>query len=253
MSSLIENYIKTIEKGITNIIHEQLIGIYIHGSYAQGTFKWERSDIDMIVLIKDNLSTEQKEKLLKLFISIKDEGPKKEIEISFLNFKNLTEERHPYSYEFHYSPYWYKHFDENKWQLTTEQYKTDPDLSSHIMNLRSKGIIVCGPDIDIVFPVISEQEFIESVLYDESDAPLNNVDTIMNLCRSYYFYKEVRIISKLEGLKWMMKFTSNFNELLDTVQTLYDNNQFVIPAEYTEEAKRFKYYIDELKKGSYFD
>lgn len=248
MSNIIENYIETVRIGINNILPDELIGIYIHGSYAQGTFKWERSDIDMIVLINSSLSIKQKEDLLNLFISLKDKGPKKEIEISFLNLYKLSEERHPYSYEFHYSPYWYKHFEENKWQVTTNKEKTDPDLASHIMNLKSRGIVVYGPDIKDVFPAITEQEFIDSLMYDESDAPLNNVDTIMNLCRSYYYHEKGELISKLEGLIWMKNNTSNFNELLNLVYELYDNNQNLIPDKYLLETKKFKDYIDYLKQ-----
>ncbi|WP_414053779.1 nucleotidyltransferase domain-containing protein [Macrococcus equi] len=248
MSKIIEDYIETVRQGINHILQTALIGIYIHGSYAQGTFKWERSDLDVIVLINNSLSVKQKEDLLNLFITLKDKGPKKEIEISFLNIYKLSEENHPYSYEFHYSPYWYKHFEENKWQVTTNKEKTDSDLASHIMNLSVQGIVVYGPEIKDLFPVITEQEFIDSLIFDESDAPLNNVDTIMNLCRSYYYHEKGELISKVEGLKRMKNNKSDFNELLNLVYELYDTNQILIPDKYFQEAKRFKDYIDYLKQ-----
>lgn len=247
VSEIIEDYIVTVRQGIYDILQDELIGIYIHGSYAQGTFKWERSDIDMIVLINNNLTVKQKEELLTLFITLKDKGPKKEIEISFLNLYKLSKESHPYSYEFHYSPYWYKHFEENKWQVTTNKEKTDPDLASHIMNLSVQGIVVYGPEIKDVFPVITEQEFIDSLIFDESDAPLNNVDTIMNLCRSYYYHEKGELISKVEGLNWMLNKKSKFNKLLKTVRVLYDNNQIEISDIFIEETKKFKEYIYYMK------
>lgn len=248
MSKLIDTYIKTVRQGIKDILQDELVGIYIHGSYAQGTFKWERSDLDMIVLINNSLSVKQKKDLLNLFITLKDKGPKKEIEISFLNFYKLSEENHPFSYEFHYSPYWYKHFEENKWHVMTNKEKTDPDLASHIMNLSVQGIVVCGPEIKDVFPVISEQEFIDSLIYDESDAPLNNVDTIMNLCRSYYYHEKGDLISKVEGLNWMKNNNSDFNKFLNLVNELYNNNQILIPDKYFQEAKRFENFIKYLKQ-----
>lgn len=108
--------------------------------------------------------------------------------------------------------------------------------------------MVCGLKIKEVFPDITVQEFIDSLNYDELDAPLNNVDTIMNLCRSYYFHEKGELISKLEGLHWMKDNTSNFNELLNLVYELYENNQNLIPDKYLQEAKKFKDYIDYLKQ-----
>ncbi|MGV2927655.1 DUF4111 domain-containing protein [Macrococcus capreoli] len=248
MSKIIEDYIETVSQGINHILQIALIGIYIHGSYAQGTFKWERSDIDMIVLINSELSVKQKNDLLNFFITLKDKGPKKEIEISFLNIHKLSEENHPYSYEFHYSPYWYNNYEKNKWQVTTNIEKKDPDLASHIMNLRTKGIVVYGPVIKDVFPVVTAQEFIDSLMYDEADAPLNNVDTIMNLCRSYYYHEKGVLISKLEGLNWMKDNTPDFSKFLNLVYELYDNNQIKIPDKYITEAKRFKNYIKNFKQ-----
>ncbi|MFW3301447.1 nucleotidyltransferase domain-containing protein, partial [Mammaliicoccus sciuri] len=41
---------------IKEIVKSKYIGMYIHGSFAEGTFNWERSDIDIIVLINNKLS-----------------------------------------------------------------------------------------------------------------------------------------------------------------------------------------------------
>lgn len=46
------------EKGIEN--KKTLTGIYLHGSMAMGCFNPEKSDIDLIVVIEDNISDRQK-------------------------------------------------------------------------------------------------------------------------------------------------------------------------------------------------
>ena len=91
------------------------------------------------------------------------------------------------------------------------------------MNLHSKGIVLLGPPIEDVFSKIAEKDFIDSLNYDESDAPVNIVDTIMNLCRSQYYYNNNKLVSKLEGLKWMMNEKPYMNDFLGQIHLLYEN------------------------------
>ena len=43
-----------------DIIGEELTGIYLHGSLAMGCFHSDKSDIDLILVIKDSVSDGQK-------------------------------------------------------------------------------------------------------------------------------------------------------------------------------------------------
>ncbi|MEI6731620.1 MAG: nucleotidyltransferase domain-containing protein, partial [archaeon] len=54
-----------ISKGIKSILKKNVIGIYLHGSVAtEGHRSWT-SDIDLFILLKDHLSKEDKEALIK--------------------------------------------------------------------------------------------------------------------------------------------------------------------------------------------
>ncbi|MFC3899691.1 aminoglycoside adenylyltransferase domain-containing protein [Aliicoccus persicus] len=236
-------YLSLLENKLKSLLKDKLVGLYVHGSFAQGSFKWERSDIDILAVVDGNLSTTIKQDLLKIFRELKPHGPKKEIEISFLDTNKLKSDKHPYHFEFHYSPYWYMNMCENHWQINTNKIKEDPDLAGHIMNLRSKGIVLLGPAIEDVFPKITEKDFIDSLNYDESDAPVNIVDTIMNLCRSQYYYTNSKLVSKLEGLKWMMNEKPYMNEFLEQIHLLYENDKVEIPESLVPRAIEFKEYI----------
>lgn len=41
------------------IIEEKLVGIYLHGSMAMGCFNSDKSDIDVIMVIEDDISDTQ--------------------------------------------------------------------------------------------------------------------------------------------------------------------------------------------------
>ncbi|MGW8117070.1 hypothetical protein [Staphylococcus xylosus] len=42
------------------MVKSKYIVMYIHGSYAEGIFKWETFDIDIIVLINNKISVLEK-------------------------------------------------------------------------------------------------------------------------------------------------------------------------------------------------
>lgn len=233
-------YLNLLEHKLKSVLKDKLVGLYVHGSFAQGTFKWERSDIDILALVNGNLSTTIKQNLLKVFRELKPHGPQKEIEISFLDANKLKSDKHPYQFEFHYSPYWYMNMREKYWQINTNKIKENPDLAGHIMNLHSKGIVLLGPHIENVFPEIPEKDYIDSLNYDESDAPVNIVDTIMNLCRSQYYFTYSELVSKLEGLKWMMNEKPHMYEFLKQMQLLFENNKVEVPESLVLRAKDFK-------------
>lgn len=52
------------------IIGEQLTGIYLHGSLAMGCFNPDKSDIDLIMVIEEGISDEQKMKFMERVVVI---------------------------------------------------------------------------------------------------------------------------------------------------------------------------------------
>lgn len=88
---------------IKQITGNQFVGCYLHGSLAMGSFQPGNSDIDLLVVLNKALSTQQKQRLAALFLSqSKHPYP---VEVSFLLASKLKEEKHPFSYLFHYSEY----------------------------------------------------------------------------------------------------------------------------------------------------
>ena len=49
-----------IKRRYADILQENLLGIYLHGSLAAGCFQWERSDIDFLVVVRQMPAIEKK-------------------------------------------------------------------------------------------------------------------------------------------------------------------------------------------------
>ena len=186
------------------ILGAKLIGIYIHGSVAQNAFRWERSDVDALAVVSERLTVAERLRFVEEMRALSEEGPAKGIEVSVLTEKELIEGSHPYVTECHYSPFWDEYVREAGWENWDDESRRDEDITSHIFNLRQRGIVLEGPEITALFPVISRETFTESIAYDEHDAPVDMVDSVMNLCRYHCFLRSGELLSKEEGLQRML-------------------------------------------------
>lgn len=241
-------YIQKINSEMKRILKERFVGLYIHGSLAEGDFKWERSDIDMLVVIDSYLNSAEKLELLEVLEHLAVKGPEKGIEISILNKEAIQSSDYPLPFEFHNSRYWYESVMAHGWEHPDRALLVDGDLSSHIHNLHSNHIVVEGPPVKDVFPSISKKDFLKSIEFDEYDAPVMAVDTVMNLCRFDYYLRTGEMVSKAKGLIHAMNELEVYNDFLRTIYELYDNNANDIPMEYYREVETFKHFMIEKRR-----
>lgn len=218
----------------------KLIGIYIHGSVAQNAFRWERSDVDALAVVSERLTATERLRFVDEVRVLSKEGPAKGIEVSVLTEKELIEGAHPYVTECHYSPFWDEYVREAGWENWDEESRRDEDITSHIFNLRQKGIVLEGPEITELFPVISRETFMESIAYDEHDAPADMVDSVMNLCRYHCFLRSGALLSKEEGLQRMLPELPDYEAFLRTILREFYAGTVYLDEALTETAERFK-------------
>ena len=62
------------------IFKEDLTGIYLHGSLAMGCFNPNKSDIDLIIVIKNNMTDIQKLQFMNHVVELNKIAPSKGIE-----------------------------------------------------------------------------------------------------------------------------------------------------------------------------
>ncbi len=188
---------------IQKIVDENNVGYYLHGSLAIGGFNPSRSDIDILVVTKKALSFQEKLSLTELFLKISNNPYP--IEISFMNRSQLENWDYPPSYDYHFSKYWRKRYEEcsEKWLLGE---KVDADLAAHITIVTYKGICLRGEPIKAVFPTVPTIHYTSAILQDYKDC-LNDLEihpvySILNMLRVYRYLKESTICSKLEAGLW---------------------------------------------------
>lgn len=204
----IESFVYNIQSNIVN----NLIGIYLHGSLAMECFNLDHSDIDLLVVVKNEMSLNTK---YKLAISIlKLSNCPSPLEISFLTEQDLSPWRHPTPFDLHYSEMWREQYEKdvtnNTWQQWNEKRHKDPDLAAHVTIALNRGICLYGQPIRNAFPSVPAEDYMASILYDIEDASddilENPVYIILNLCRVYWYLLDGRICSKDEAGDWAADF-----------------------------------------------
>ncbi|MEJ7701527.1 MAG: nucleotidyltransferase domain-containing protein [Pyrinomonadaceae bacterium] len=122
-------------------IDENLIGIYLHGSLAFGCFNPLRSDIDLLVVTRCEITIETKRGIAEFLLE--NSRKPSPIEISFLQQKDLSTWRYPTPFDFHYSEDWREKFErdlaDGEWKRWNDIQLFDEDLATHITVTNHRG------------------------------------------------------------------------------------------------------------------
>ena len=201
--------LEIIKNEYIKILNDNLIGIYIHGSLAFKCFNWEKSDIDFLVIIKNDIKLNDKEQLIKILLENDKNAPKKGFEMSIILEKNCINFIYPTPYILHYSNSYKEEFKKNLSSLCEKLNGNDFDLASHFTILKKFGFCIFGKNIHEVFGNVKEEYYLKSILFDIENCDKeifdNPVYFILNLCRVYAFVKEKLILSKENGGLWGLK------------------------------------------------
>jgi predicted nucleotidyltransferase len=186
-----------------------LVGIYLHGSFALDSFNPDVSDLDVIALLHESIDVDLRFELVKVFLDLSNHPTP--IEISLITKDAIWPWKHPTPYQLHSSEYWRTRYEEqvrmnNKdfWSETP----VDSDLACHITLINQKGICLFGTPIREAFPMVPELDFRSSILSDVQYAAnvLNTLPVygVLTLCRILSYLETGHILSKGQAGGWVL-------------------------------------------------
>jgi len=228
----IKDFIFNLQRKIAEIINDDLIGFYIHGSLAMGGFNLNSSDIDVLAVTNKSMTVDVKRALAKLFLTYSSSPYP--VEITFLNKEQLREWQYPCPYDFHFSEFWRERYADDLLNGTEEflndQVHTDADLAAHITITNNRGICLQGKPIGEVFPLVPASDYRSSIMGDFKEC-LKNIEEApiyctLNMMRVYWYLKEGVISSKLEAGKWgISTFPMEMKNTIKKVVESYANDK----------------------------
>jgi streptomycin 3"-adenylyltransferase len=195
------------------LLKTNLVGIYLHGSLAMGCFNPQRSDLDLLVLIRRTLTPRSRVAIARALLSLSNSPAP--VELSVLTRADLQPWRHPCPYDFHFSISWREQFERRLADPADRWAKPEggnTDLAGHLTVLRARGRVLFGPPIETVFPEIPRADFLDSILADMlspefglDSQTISPVYLLLNVCRTLAYLRTGRILSKAEGGEWALE------------------------------------------------
>ena len=216
-----------VNEWIKEILKDNYVGVYFHGSLRLGSFNPNKSDLDFIIVVKEKLSSEVKEQIWDKMLENEKIFPKKGFEFSVVLEENCRNIKHPIPYELHGSEAWIDRYRKDKTLVINDDYKVDSDLASHfnVINVPNDSMDFGKPSKE-VFDKVPKEYIIDSNYGDTlecvDEITNNPVYCILNLCRFYALIKEDLTLSKYDGGKWALEnMRSRYNDVIEKAMEDY--------------------------------
>ena len=234
-----------------NILQDNLVGVYLHGSAVMGCFNPDKSDLDFIIVVEKPMSNDIKKAYMEMVVKYSALGPSKGIEISIV-LKNVCKPFiYPTPFELHFSKGhldWYK---SNPDEYIRKMNGVDKDLAAHFTIINKRGKCLYGKQIKNVFAEVPMQDYMDSIWYDVKNAKkeitIYPMYLILNLARVLAYKEEALVLSKKEGGEWALKrLPIEYYQLIKDALCEYSENRRI---DYDKKmAKRYaKYMIKRIK------
>lgn len=209
-----------VNEQIKEILEDNYVGVYFHGSLRLGSFNPNKSDLDFIIVVKNKLDYKTKEQIWDKMLENEKLFLKKGFEFSVVLEENCKNIKHPIPYELHGSEAWIDRYKQDKKLVINDDYKVDSDLASHfnVINVPNESMDF-GKLSKEVFAKVPKEYIIDSNYGDTlecvDEITNNPVYCVLNLCRFYALIKEDLTLSKYDGGKWALEnMNSSYNEVI---------------------------------------
>ena len=190
------------------ILQDNLVGVYLHGSAVMGCYNPAKSDIDLIVVVKDSIEDSVKRTFMDMVVELNEKGPAKGIEMSIVKQGVCRPFVYPTPFELHFSAAHLGWYRKNPDDYISKMKGEDKDLAAHFTIINHRGKRLYGALIKDTFADVPAQDYLDSIWNDIADAEEeiteNPMYLILNLARVLAYLKDGLVMSKKEGGEWAL-------------------------------------------------
>jgi streptomycin 3"-adenylyltransferase len=188
---------QAVGNALTDVLGEDLVAVYLHGSAVLGGFRWDRSDLDVLALNRAALTDRQLGEVVQALAPLP--YPERGLEFSLLT---AAQPEFP-------APRFQLHLTTGGWDgvakvIDGRGRAGDPDLVLHLAVCRAHGVAVVGPPPLATLANVPDQ-MIASAMHDEigwARAHAQPEYLVLTSARVWPFAETHRIASKIEAGAW---------------------------------------------------
>lgn len=222
----LESFLSELTKVMKNVLADKLVGIYVHGSLTYGGYVKERSDIDLLVLLKHELEDDATKDLDNAISQLSNKFPEevKNIELDMLVCSDINQKPAVLNSQYTFMG------NQPKGPETLDGFWIE------LSNARKNGIVLFGPEPKEIIPEIDTSLLIEANRQKFSDLQKNASDwesqdlwnqTYILVQASRVLYSlnnDLKLIAKQDALAWAKdNAPDQFTEMLQVAQEKLDN------------------------------
>ena len=227
--SLINSFVEQSKE----ILRDNLVGVYLHGSLVMGCFNPQKSDIDLIIVVEQPLTDTVKRAYIEMTVEYNALGPAKGIEMSIVFREVCKPFVYPTPYELHFSAGHLEWFEEAPDEYIREMNGTDKDLAAHFTIINKRGKCLYGAPIEDVFAEVPSVDYMDSIWFDVEGAAEEITEypmyLILNLARVLAYKQEGLVLSKKEGGDWALgRLPAEYRPLIADALREYSENAEVV-------------------------
>lgn len=254
-SSLAQNIVFDVSDKIRQTFGDNLIGVYLFGSLVLGDFDKNFSDIDLMIVLKKDISTSEFKKIKDLQKYISEKYPRfgtDGVEMIFVSTYAINNYLHEKTFLTAVAP-------GNPLETTV----CKPEFMIYFYMVKNYGKTIVGVPKEKIFPEISKADFVnisnkvalENIPYWKESCKKTFHEqfySVITLCRALYISKNKIYPSKLEAKNWAIYNYPHFKDIIEYVWLLRGKwKKTDIPTDeykYQKIMDFFDFAKDELKK-----
>jgi predicted nucleotidyltransferase len=205
----VEVEIKRLVEGLQDVLREDLLGLYLHGSAVLGGLR-PRSDIDVIAVSTRRTSADEKRRLIELLLALSRRGsigPPRPIELDVLVESEIRPWRYPPPFDFHFDELLRKEFESG--EVEPWPAPTNPDLASAITMALLEETAVFGPPAAEMFDPVPRRDYIHAILRDTATVdeylPWDTRNVVLTLPRIWSAVATDEVHSKDSAAAWALR------------------------------------------------
>lgn len=219
------------------ILGENYVGLYVHGSLCMSGFNPKKSDIDYIIVCKSVPSDAVKRSIVDATMAFAHLAPAKGLEMHLMLVEDCKNFAYPPHFELHWSGAHVENYLKNPVGYVSWMKGGDPDLGAHLMVMHQRGLAWDGPNVSEIFGPVPREAYLESILSDAEWSDDDCMYAVLNRCRTMGYIKTGKVMSKHEGAVWAMENAApEYREMIRDALDCCETDRIMQP---TDAARRF--------------